>query len=72
MYKLFFKEIMDQKNGKNSLGIDICFEELDNPIELFQKMVLRKRKKVKLMIPMPSLWLPQTNNNQPKRKDGSC
>ncbi len=28
---------MNQKNGKNSLGIDICFEELDNPIELFKK-----------------------------------
>ena len=28
---------MNQKNGKNSLGIDICFEDLDNPIELFKK-----------------------------------
>ena len=28
---------MNQKNGKNSLGIDICFEETDNPIELFKK-----------------------------------
>ncbi len=28
---------MNQKNGKNSLGIDICFEELDNPIDLFKK-----------------------------------
>ena len=28
---------MNQKNGKNSLGIDKCFEELDNPIELFKK-----------------------------------
>ena len=28
---------MNQKNGKNSLGIDIIFEELDNPIELFKK-----------------------------------
>jgi pyridoxamine 5'-phosphate oxidase len=27
---------MNQKNGKNSLGIDICFEDLDNPIELFK------------------------------------
>jgi len=28
---------MNQKNGKNSLGIDLCFEDLDNPIELFRK-----------------------------------
>ena len=28
---------MNQKNGKNSLGIDSCFEDLDNPIELFKK-----------------------------------
>ena len=28
---------MNQKNGKNSLGLDRCFEELDNPIDLFTK-----------------------------------
>ena len=28
---------MNQKNGKNSLGLDNCFEELDNPIDLFKK-----------------------------------
>ena len=28
---------MNQKNGKNSLGLDIIFEDLDNPIELFKK-----------------------------------
>ena len=28
---------MNQKNGKNSLGLDYCFEELDNPIDLFKK-----------------------------------
>ena len=28
---------MNQKNGKNSLGIDSCFEEADNPIDLFKK-----------------------------------
>ena len=28
---------MNQKNGKNSLGLDSCFEDLDNPIELFKK-----------------------------------
>ena len=28
---------MNQKNGKNSLGLDIIFEDFDNPIELFKK-----------------------------------
>ena len=28
---------MNQKNGKNSLGLDNCFEDLDNPIDLFKK-----------------------------------
>ncbi len=28
---------MNQKNGKNSLGLDSCFEDLDNPIDLFKK-----------------------------------
>ena len=28
---------MNQKNGKNSLGLDSCFEDLNNPIELFKK-----------------------------------
>ena len=22
---------MNQKNGKNSLGLDVCFEDLENP-----------------------------------------
>ena len=28
---------MNQKNGKNSLGLDKCFEETNNPIDLFKK-----------------------------------
>ncbi len=28
---------MNQKNGKNLLGLDSCFEDLHNPIELFKK-----------------------------------
>ena len=28
---------MNQKNGKNSFGLDSCFEDLANPIELFKK-----------------------------------
>jgi pyridoxamine 5'-phosphate oxidase len=27
---------MNQKNGKNSMGLDLCFEDLDNPIDLFK------------------------------------
>ena len=27
---------MNQKNGKNSLGLDSCFQDLDNPIDLFK------------------------------------
>ena len=28
---------MNQKNGKNALGIDSCFEDIDNPTDLFKK-----------------------------------
>ena len=28
---------MNQKNNKNSRGLDLCFEEHDNPIDLFKK-----------------------------------
>ena len=28
---------MNQKNDKNSLGLDLCFEDLENPIDLFKK-----------------------------------
>ena len=35
---------MNQKNGKNSLGIDSCFEDLDNPIELFKKWFAEAEK----------------------------
>ena len=28
---------MNQNNGKNSLGLDSCFEDLNNPIDLFKK-----------------------------------
>ena len=36
---------MNQKNGKNSLGIDSCFEEADNPIYLFKKWFSEAEKK---------------------------
>jgi len=28
---------MNQKNGQNSLGLDVCFEDSANPIDLFKK-----------------------------------
>ena len=38
-------------NQKNSLGIDLCFKDLDNPIDLFENGLM-KLKKLKLMIQM--------------------
>ena len=35
---------MNQKNGKNSLGLDIIFEDVDNPIELFKKWFSKAEK----------------------------
>ena len=35
---------MNQKNGKNPLGIDKCFEDLNNPIELFKKWFAEAEK----------------------------
>ena len=35
---------MNQKNGKNSLGLDNCFEDLDNPIDLFEKWFSEAKK----------------------------
>ena len=36
---------MNEKNGQNSLGLDICFEDSANPIDL--KNGLWPQKKVK-------------------------
>ena len=36
---------MNQKNGKNSLGLDKCFEDLDNPIDLFKNWFSEAEKK---------------------------
>ncbi len=35
---------MNQKNGKNSLGLDPCFEEQENPINLFKKWFDRAKE----------------------------
>ena len=36
---------MNQKNGKNSLGLDSCFQEMENPIDLFKNWFLEAQKK---------------------------
>ena len=36
---------MNQKNGKNSLGLDSCFEDLDNPMELFKNWFSKAEEK---------------------------
>ena len=35
---------MNQKNGKNLLGIDKCFEDLENPIDLFNKWFAKAKE----------------------------
>ena len=50
MYKLFYR-IYESKKWQNSLGLDNCFEDLANPIDLF-KTVFKKARKVKLMTRM--------------------
>ena len=55
---------MNQKNGKNSLGIDICFEDLGNPIELFKKW-FNKAKKTEINDPNAVAIATSNKNNQP-------
>ena len=55
---------MNQKNGKNSLGIDICFEELDNPIELFKKW-FSKAEESEINDPNAVAVATSNKNNQP-------
>ena len=55
---------MNQKNGKNSLGIDICFEEQDNPIELFKKW-FSEAEKNEINDPNAVAVATSDNNNQP-------
>jgi pyridoxamine 5'-phosphate oxidase len=55
---------MNQKNGKNSLGIDICFEELDNPIDLFKKW-FSTAEKSEINDPNAVAVATSNQNNQP-------
>ena len=55
---------MNQKNGKNSLGIDICFEDLDNPIELFKKW-FSKAEETEINDPNAVAVATSNKDNQP-------
>ena len=55
---------MNQKNGKNSLGIDICFDDLDNPIELFKKW-FSEAEKNEINDPNAVAVATSDKNNQP-------
>ena len=55
---------MNQKNGKNSLGLDKCFEEDDNPINLFKKW-FSKAEETEINDPNAVAIATSDNNNQP-------
>ena len=58
---------MNQKNGKNSLGIDIIFEDLDNPIELFKKW-FSKAEESEINDPNAVAVATSNKSNQPKKQ----
>ena len=55
---------MNQKNGKNSLGLDIIFEDVDNPIELFKKW-FSKAEETEINDPNAVAVATSNKNNQP-------
>ncbi len=55
---------MNQKNGKNSIGLDICFEDLENPIDLFTKW-FSKAKETEINDPNAVAVATSDKNNQP-------
>ena len=55
---------MNQKNGKNSLGLDKCFEDLNNPIDLFKKWY-SKAKETEINDPNALALATSDKNNQP-------
>ena len=55
---------MNQKNGKNSLGIDTCFEDLENPIDLFKKW-FSEAEKGEINDPNAVAVASSDKNNQP-------
>ena len=55
---------MNQKNDKNSLGLDSCFEDLNNPIELFEKW-FSEAEKNEINDPNALALATSDKNNQP-------
>ena len=55
---------MNQNNGKNSLGLDKCFEEANNPIELFKKW-FAKAKETEINDPNAVAVATVDKSNQP-------
>ena len=55
---------MNQKNGKNSLGLDSCFEDLANPVDLFKKWFL-KAEDNEINDPNAVALATANKNNQP-------
>ena len=55
---------MNQNNGKNSLGLDKCFEEANNPIELFKKW-FAKAEETEINDPNAVAVATADNTNQP-------
>jgi len=55
---------MNQKNDKNSLGLNICFEDLENPIELFKNWFSKAEEK-EINDPNAVAVATSDKNNQP-------
>ena len=55
---------MNQNNGKNSLGLDSCFEDLGNPIDLFKKW-FSKAKESEINDPNAVAVATSDKSNQP-------
>ena len=55
---------MNQKNGKNSLGLDKCFGDLENPIELF-KIWFSEAEKKEINDPNALALATSGSDNQP-------
>ncbi len=55
---------MNQKNGKNSLGLDRCFQDIENPIDLFNNW-FEDAKKKEINDPNAVAVATSDENNQP-------
>ena len=55
---------MNQKKNNNSLGLDLCFEDLDNPIDLFKKW-FKKAEEAEINDPNAVALATADKKNQP-------